>query len=1323
MAGERGLLCEMCGVVNDSQVIRKMDSGCSRCMSGVRGRLVGSAPDVDISNVVISGFSKSAKSTVDSVGINADGKLEYFVKAMPENLVLLSANEYARDGAVVLYGEAGYVYKLSDKQKHNMHNYMKQHTPCMTLAVRNRTYDVVDICSTSRDVNSDSDSVSVSNSISANYMCDNNDVVCANGKYNSDSCDCVMYSDSLDVGMWPSDCAYSANTFFNTKVNVSNAEERILVYLMSGLSLKDMHMSVKHSSITGLHPEVTTSALNRFAHKWGNTPDAYQLGRPSKEGNRKGYLSRREPLERVGQYVEMDFMECDYNERVPVNDAPVSDVKSNGLLKPKKAAKLATHGGAIAGNVWVDAYSGYVSGELVKRVAKPIDIVQRCVQTFALANHKVEVFAADSGVSSQSMFQVFTPQVDGYLLKEKIKSVRSEPYNHSNGTPHVENVIKPIMTRIRMATQYILNNPNFGNLGMTEEHVLRLWGELFYWAINVINLSECVNVPGKTKHEVFTGEIPNIQLMRLLPIFCIVMVYRNTPTAASVGNAKRSFYQYGLYCGCDMKVKGGIRVAIMTNSRLSIVVTTKYKGVSDGGGMDNYAHVDRGLERVLNEPPAVTVSDVYEEVLPDDDNNNDDKNNDDTNNDNYIDNDNHVDVLEYSDDDKVVPTVHSVAPTLVTHSVQPTKVRGESSTVVQKNSNVVESVPVRMNKNSKVLDRSKWGSREERMALRNSKRGTSDERADFCDWSTYDDISVHYSFSDHTYYVVSNDAIDESHSYLDVVYNEESNYAVPNDVPSSVGTREYVYKVVTEGVPKNFSLGLKDPEWGDPCRTEWSGLIDMKTLVQVERRVADEDIRNGADVVVLFPIYEVKIKEGREVKKVRLVCNGKTQRHAGATYAPTPTKEELLVLLHMCAKFGWDYCHVDEIRAFLNAPYRGTDNVYAKLRGDPNYYKILGALYGLKTSPRHYNANSAERLIKMGFKRLHMCSCIFVKYFDNGDVVFVYAFVDDYVPCGNNRHTTTAFVDEFMRVVKTTPPQWNATSILGMTIVRDWDKCTIQISLANKICELGDKHDMMKRIKKEVPIPSNGYIVNDNDFDNMKNNKAADYLSIDDVKVYMQIVGSLIWIGGIRMDIHYGLMYLTWFTKKPRVHHMSMAYYLMSYLYYSKDVPLVLGGSGDMIQETYFDSSWGTGPKGRSICAVLTRLGKDSACIVAKTTASASTVSMSSFESELETCTLAMKTSKRIKNILDELNCKLVSKPVLYNDNEAMINFVKGEGMASGARHMELRMWYVREQYAMGSVDLLHMPGTVLPADRLTKPSTKQEQAEFTKFVMGLSLM
>lgn len=352
-----------------------------------------------------------------------------------------------------------------------------------------------------------------------------------------------------------------------------------------------------------------------------------------------------------------------------------------------------------------------------------------------------------------------------------------------------------------------------------------------------------------------------------------------------------------------------------------------------------------------------------------------------------------------------------------------------------------------------------------------------------------------------------------------------------------------------------------------------------------------------------------------------------------------------------------------------------------------------------------------------------MCSCIYTKRYDNGHVVLVYAFVDDYIPCGSDRATTESFVNHFRTVVKTTPAEWNATSVLGMTIIRDWDKHTIQISLSSKIAELGEKLGMADRVRKEVPLPSSGYIVHDYQFDEMKDQENAQYLGEDDIILYMQIVGSLIWISGVRHDINYGLMYLTWFTKKPRVHHLVMAYYMVSYLYYSKDIPMVLGGLGDLVVEAYSDSSWGTGPKGRSICAVLVRLGKGAACISARATASLSTVRMSSFESELEAVTLAIKTLLRIVNILVELGFELTKKPVLYNDNEAMIKFVRGEGVAKGVRHMELRMWYTRDQYAMGKYDLEHMKGTILPADRITKPSTRDEQDDYRKFALGLGLL
>ena len=44
------------------------------------------------------------------------------------------------------------------------------------------------------------------------------------------------------------------------------------------------------------------------------------------------------------------------------------------------------------------------------------------------------------------------------------------------------------------------------------------------------------------------------------------------------------------------------------------------------------------------------------------------------------------------------------------------------------------------------------------------------------------------------------------------------------------------------------------------------------------------------------------------------------------------------------------------------------------------------------------------------------------------------------------------------------------------------------------------------------------------------------------------------------------------------------------------------------------------------------------------------------------------------------------SLPHLWCDNKAMVNFINGEGAAKGVRHMELRMWYVRERYKQGNV-------------------------------------
>ena len=136
------------------------------------------------------------------------------------------------------------------------------------------------------------------------------------------------------------------------------------------------------------------------------------------------------------------------------------------------------------------------------------------------------------------------------------------------------------------------------------------------------------------------------------------------------------------------------------------------------------------------------------------------------------------------------------------------------------------------------------------------------------------------------------------------------------------------YVAVTKDVPKTFQDALSHPLWGTPSRVEWLQFLETQALVEVDPQMAYEKINaKKAQLVILFPVYESKIKDGKEVLKVRLVGDGSRQQTLANTYAATPSREELLLLLQLVASFDWEMVHLDEIRAFLNAKKNSAEEV------------------------------------------------------------------------------------------------------------------------------------------------------------------------------------------------------------------------------------------------------------------------------------------------------------------------------------------------------------------------------------------------------------
>lgn len=520
------------------------------------------------------------------------------------------------------------------------------------------------------------------------------------------------------------------------------------------------------------------------------------------------------------------------------------------------------------------------------------------------------------------------------------------------------------------------------------------------------------------------------------------------------------------------------------------------------------------------------------------------------------------------------------------------------------------------------------------------------------------------------------------------------------------------FVAVRDGVPKSFKQALCDPVWGEAARNEFFTLTNvMKTLVPVKMDDLKQGVKDGADTVVLFPVYESKVKEGKEVKKVRLVCNGKSQHGASETYSPTPTRTEFLVMMQIVAMKGWWMVHLDESRAFLSSTYKGNTPVFASVRGVSGWYRVKGALYGLKTSPRDYHVEVVMRLERMGFQRVEKCDCIFRK-----GMTVILDFVDDFILCGPEKDEIEEAIESYRKVATTTEPIWDPIVLLGHEIMRDRDEKKMFVSVKGKIMELVKSFGEVR--KRRTPMKRSQYVVQECDLESL----GEDSLLLDDHerRMYQKRVGSLVWISGVRYDIAFVVNYLTGYGQSPRVHHQRVVEWVVGYLLNTVEVSLQLGGDS-LSFELFTDSSYGTGRNGRSVTGVILKLNQECGAILVKSVHS-QYVRLSSFESELEAINVGLKVALWVKMIVRSIIDVDDAKINIFADNLSMIEFVRGNYELKASKHMEIKMHFVKEMYERGEINVNHVSGKVLPADKVTKVVDKSGIQVLRRCVQGCEI-
>lgn len=251
----------------------------------------------DTSNISIMGFNGQTSSP-SAVGINEDGRKEYFVPHMPKDLVLLSAHSYAKDGAAILHENGGVVLRLTDQELKSLMDSVQQYPILKTLTVKNRTYEV-----------------------------------------NSNS---HQHKETAFTN--------TATRYFNTKINVSNQTERVLTLLLTGLSFQDWYSHVQHGSMAGIPLDVTQQSLNKFERAYGRTPDIIRLSKPMKSKNQQGLMDTSDKLTYLGQRIEIDVMHPDFNDifDLSTTNGNVKKVISAGNAVQLQYALIATRDSPMA---------------------------------------------------------------------------------------------------------------------------------------------------------------------------------------------------------------------------------------------------------------------------------------------------------------------------------------------------------------------------------------------------------------------------------------------------------------------------------------------------------------------------------------------------------------------------------------------------------------------------------------------------------------------------------------------------------------------------------------------------------------------------------------------------------------------------------------------------------------------------------------------------------------------------------------------------------------------------------------------------------------
>jgi hypothetical protein len=437
---------------------------------------------------------------------------------------------------------------------------------------------------------------------------------------------------------------------------------------------------------------------------------------------------------------------------------------------------------------------------------------------------------------------------------------------------------------------------------------------------------------------------------------------------------------------------------------------------------------------------------------------------------------------------------------------------------------------------------------------------------------------------------------------------------------------------------------------------------------------------------------------GRIVRyKARLVVCGYAQKYGRdyqETFAPVASSTSIRTIIAFAAARGFKLSQHDIDLAFLYGVLPEHQRVYlycplgVSIPADHCLECLLG-LYGLKQSPRLFNAHLNAVLGKLGYTQSLSDPCVYFKK-STSSFSLLAIVVDDILHVASSADVIDAFSASMSSIYQM---KNLGVPALMVGIKLSVSPARIRLDQSHYIRQVAATFGQLSAAPIRSPASQHGCL---------GASPSVSPEKLDTSKFpYLSLVGCLLWVTITRPDVAAAVGRACKFSKSPTVAHWRAAIRILRYLLATSELGLVYHRSvRPIIVTVYADAAFGNEADKRSRFGHAVYLSGSLVCWLTKATSS---VCLSTAEAEYVAATESVKDLLWLRNFLAELGFAQSGPSLLYEDNQACVAMVNNHVVTGRNRHFCVKMAWLRQQVSDGVVSLVFVASRNNLADIMTK--------------------